>query len=153
MDMRNEPEQSLLRCISKDCGHILEAIRRLRDGTWHLNDEDADWANFLFPQIHRALQDHIEYETLCVFPELSEDLVKEHVAEHEQIMALLWAVDQSKQMKESDRFHSLLDLLVNVLDQHHKECGCAHPRLNPYDEDCATTRIIRRAQGSMLETI
>lgn len=153
--MPNEARQSLLKSITRDCGHILEAIRRLRDGTWHLSDEDADWANFLLPQIRKALQDHIEYESLCVFPDLSEDSIREHSAEHERIVAVLWALEHSMQTKDCERFHSLLDVLVHELDKHHQEFGCHHPVadqfLDPCGGECATTRIIRRAQGSVLE--
>lgn len=151
MEMSNEAQQILLKSVSKDCSHILEAIRRLRDGTWHLSDEDADWANFLFPQIRGALQDHIEYESLSILPGLSEDSRKEHIAEHEKIMALLWAVDHAKKVKNSESFHALLDLLVNTLDQHHQDFGCEHPRIADCQSDCATARIMKRALSSILE--
>lgn len=153
MEMPNEAQQNLLTSITRDCGHILEAIRRLREGTWHLSDEDADWAGFLLPQIRKALQDHIEYESLCVFPDLSEEAIKEHSAEHERIVAVLWALEQSMQAKDSERFHSLLDVLVHELDKHHQEFGCHHAVVDHCDGECATARIIRRAQGSVLEKI
>ncbi len=153
MERQYGAQQDLLESITRDCGHILEAIRRLRDGTWYLNDEDAEWVNFLFPQIKGALQDHIEYENLCVFPRLKESLVKEHSAEHEKIIALLWALDQSRLNKDSVRFHTLLDLLVTVLDQHHEKFGCHLSRVEQCYDECLSTRIVQRAQGSTLEKL
>ena len=42
--------------IDKDCQLILEAISRLKDGTWRLDngDEDSDWANYLLPKVKEA---------------------------------------------------------------------------------------------------
>ncbi len=151
METHHEAKHGLLKSITRDCEHILEAIRRLRGGTWYLNHEDADWANFLFPQIKEALQDHIEYENLCIFPYLSEGIVKEHSAEHEKIVALLWALDQSRLNKDAERFHTFLDLLVTVLDEHHEKFGCHLPSIDQCDDKCPSTRIVKRAHGSSLE--
>jgi hypothetical protein len=153
MEKKHQEQQGLLISITRDCEHILEAIRRLREGTWYLNHEDADWTNFLFPQIKGALQDHIEYENFCIFPGLPDFLVKEHSAEHEKITALLWAIDQSRLNMDAERLHVFLDLLVTVLDLHHKKFGCHLPRVTQCNDGCAAGRIVQRAQGSSLENL
>lgn len=153
MEMQGKIHQKLISSISKDCANILDAIRRLRDGTWRLDHEDADWACHLLPQIREALQDHIEYESQCVFPGLSDAEAKEHSEEHEKIMALLWAAEFCRLNKESVRFHVFLDLLIKVLDEHHEKFGCHLPDAGQSLDQCCTAKIIRRAKGSSLENL
>lgn len=137
--------------INRDCSFILEAIRRLKDGTWCLTHEDSDWVDFLLPKINAALRDHIEYENLCVFPGLPKDLVKEHFAEHQKILTLLRILEQSKQEKDAERFHSFLDLLAVELDMHHKRFRCNLSHIDDCNDECPKERIIKRAKGSSLE--
>lgn len=151
VDKQQVTVEGIQSSINRDCSFILEAIRRLKEGTWFLMHEDSDWVDFLLPKINAALRDHIEYEDLCVFPGLPKDLVKEHSAEHQKILTLLWTLEQSKQEKDAERFHSLLDLLVAVLDLHHKQFGCHLPLNDNCDDECSKERIIKRAEGSSLE--
>lgn len=138
-------------CVSRDCCLILEAIRRLKDGTWQLMDEDADWVDFLLPKISEAIKDHIEYEKNCVLPGLSQDLVHEHSMEHEKILSIMWALEHAKLEKNSERFHGLLDLLVFALDHHHKTYDCYLPNIDRCSDECTKDRVIRRSEGSSLE--
>lgn len=108
--------------IKHDCDLIVDAIRRLRYGTWDLNGEDIDFARVLVPQIRDALQDHIQIEELTVFPHLSSQAKEAHRTEHQALVALLWAMEQSLLKKEPLHFHALLDLLNHLLTEHHNNC-------------------------------
>lgn len=108
--------------IKHDCDLILDAIRRLRYGTWDLAGEDLDFAQVLVPQIRDALKDHVRIEELTVFPRLPSEAREAHRAEHHILLALLWSLEQSLLNKEPLHFHSLLDVLNELLDRHHNNC-------------------------------
>ncbi len=145
--------QILIPCsnIDRDCRLILDAVRRLKEGTWHLCDEDSDWADHLLPIIKEALNDHIEYENACIFPELPKNLVQEHSAEHRRILALLSALDGSRQKKDANHFKALLGLLFDTLEQHHLKFACSSTTSSECSNQSAKERINRRAEGSNLE--
>jgi hemerythrin len=108
--------------IKHDCDLIVDAIRRLRYGTWDLNGEDLDFAQVLVPQIRSALKDHVRIEELTIFPHLPNEAKEAHRAEHHSLLALLWSLEQSLLQKEPLHFHSLLDLLNEFLAMHHNNC-------------------------------
>lgn len=145
--------QILIPCssIDRDCTLILDAVRRLKDGTWHLCDEDSDWAYHLLPIIKEAMNDHIEYENTCIFPGLPKNLADEHSAEHLRILALLCALDESRQKKDANYFKALLGLLLDTLDQHHLKFACISTESSECTSQSAKERINRRAEGSNLE--
>lgn len=135
--------------ISKDYSLILEAIARLKDGIWHLCDEDSDWANHLLPKVREALMEHIKLEDSCVLPELSQDLANEHSGEHHNILALLNNLENLLKSGDVDRFHASLELLIERLTQHHNKFGDHAPR-----EQCSLDNkdsIVNRAEKPSLE--
>lgn len=137
--------------ISRDCSLILDAVRRLKDGTWQLGAEDSDWADYLLPRIREALKDHIEFENACVLPEVDPVRAHEHSAHHDHILALLWALDFSKQAKDFEQFHALLDLLYCEVEQHHHEFECQFPLLGKCNDQCIKNKIMKRAENPSLE--
>lgn len=145
--------QILIPCssIDRDCTLILDAVRRLKDGTWHLCDEESDWADYLLPIIKQALNDHIEIENTCIFPGLPKNLVDEHSAEHIRMLALLSALDESRLKRNANYFKALLGLLLDTLDQHHQRFACRSTESSECTSQSAKERINRRAEGSNLE--
>jgi hypothetical protein len=139
--------------VNKDCNYILEAIRRLKEGTWLLCDEDSDWADHLLPIVKEAILDHIAIENACILSSLPQNEAQSHAAEHDQIMAILWAVDASRKSRNAPHFHALLDLLIKTLIQHHNHCSCGATHLTHCIGHVATTRIISRAVGTSLEDL
>ncbi len=137
--------------VEKDCTLILDAVRRLKEATWHLCDEDSDWADHLLPTIKEALNDHIEYENACIFPDLAEELAQEHCTEHQRILALLGALDGSRQKRDAGHFKALLDLLLEELDQHHHKFACRPTAASACSSPSAEDRIRSRAKGVTLE--
>jgi hypothetical protein len=105
--------------IDKDCHLILEAISRLKDGTWCLNDEDSDWANYLFPKVKEALSEHVEYESQCVLPLLSIEEAIEHSADHEKILGLLEGLERRLRSSDAGEFQGSLAILIETLENHH----------------------------------
>lgn len=110
--------------VKLDCILIMEAIRRLREGTWNLQDEDFEHVVHLAPQVHAALLDHIEYEERCILPSLSEDEAAKHKKDHNEILALLWGIERSWKARSVVRFHVFLDMLIERLTQHHAHYSC-----------------------------
>ena len=137
--------------INRDCSLIVEAIRRLKDGTWRLDDEDSEWADHLLPIIQEALIDHIEYENACLLPNLPRDSAQEHLSEHARMLALLWSLDQSRTARKFDFFRAHLDSLMILLDGHHEKFGCQTPSSERCNDDCVRNKILKRAEGSTLE--
>lgn len=135
--------------INKDYSLILEAIERLKDGIWHLCDEDSDWANHLLPKVREALMEHIKLEDSCVLPELSQDLANEHSNAHHNILALLKKLENLLKSGDVDHFHASLELLIEKLNQHHDKFGDHVPR-----EHCSLDnkdRIVNRSEKPSLE--
>lgn len=137
--------------VEKDHRLILDAVRRLNEGTWQLCDEDSDWANHLFPNVKEALLDHIKYEDTFVLPQLPAGQAKQHAMDHDGILALIWAIETASQHMNSDHFHSLLRLLFQAIDQHHHVFGGLVAELDQCDASCIGNKIITRAQRSSLE--
>lgn len=145
--------QILSRCssVDRDCMLILDAVRRLKEGTWHLCDEDCDWTDHLLPIIKEALNDHIEYENACIFPDLPKNLKQEHSDEHRRMLALLSALDGSRQKRDATHFKALMDLLLDTLEQHHHRFAYRPTTSSECSNQSAKERIKRRAERSNLE--
>ena len=137
--------------IDRDCSLILEAIRRLKEGTWQLNQEDSDWTEYLMPRVREALMDHIRYEDACILHNLPNELARKHSAEHNRIIALLDALDSFRRAKNLSNFHAFLELLTNTLEQHHNNFSCRIHNLDLCNESSAKDRIIKRSENSSLE--
>lgn len=137
--------------VEKDCALILDAVRRLKEATWNLCDEDSDWADHLLPKIKEALTDHIEYENACIFPDLSRDLAQQHFTEHQRILALLGALDGARQKTNAGHFKALLDLLIEELDRHHHRSACRTTGAGECSNQSVRQAIESRAEGSSLE--
>ena len=108
--------------VDKDCQLILEAISRLKDGTWELNneDEDSNWANYLLPKVKEALLEHVEFENQCYLPTLSVQDSLEHSMDHEKILALLEGLESRLRNNDAGEFQISLKLLIDTLENHHK---------------------------------
>lgn len=146
-------------CISavrRDCELILEAIRRLRDGTWNLELEDLEQAYFLLPTVRAAIADHIEYEERFVFPRLEKAERDAHRTEHAELVSVLWGLDLALRERSAEKFHALLDVLKVLLTLHHggglAEAPEKEPTSNVLHVDFMQ-RISRRSQQSILESV
>lgn len=104
--------------IDKDSHLILEAISRLKDGTWNLDDEDSDWANYLLPKVKEALMEHVELESLCVLPLLSSKDAVEHSSDHEKILGLLEGLVSRLRSHDAEEFQISLAMLIETLENH-----------------------------------
>lgn len=149
MDNQNPVEAS---CVDKDCLLILDAVRRLKEGTWHLCGEDSEWADHLIPIIKEALNDHINFENSCVMPGLSVALAQEHSEEHSRILALLNALDDARQKRVAHHFKALLGLLLDRLERHHQKFGWHHTSSKVCPNQNAIIKILRRSEGLNLES-
>ncbi len=108
-------------CQSKDCLLIMEAIRRLVEGTWELKDEDRDYTWELLPKVRKALEDHIKFEEGLLMQELSEEECAAHRADHEDLTELLKITQRALENCDSEKFKRSLMELARLLDAHHKE--------------------------------
>lgn len=108
--------------VSHDCSLILEAVRRLDEGTGDLTGEDAEQARHLLPVVHDALEDHILLEEGVLLPFLPSDQCENHRREHQALQALLWSLELALSRMKSDCFHALLKMLNEQLISHHKFC-------------------------------
>ncbi len=138
--------------VKKDGSLILDAVRRLKEGLWNLQDEDSDVACYLLPQIRAALSDHILLEELWIFPYLTQCERKKHAGEHAEMSALLWALETSLKSGEAEKFRALLQLLGGLIETHHSDAllaGCGEPPPSePY-----VKRLLSRSEQSTLEKI
>ena len=135
--------------INNDCKLILEAISRLKDGTWQLNekDEDSDWANYLLPKVKEALLEHVEFETKCVLPSLSPEDEIEHSADHEKILGLLEGLESRLRTNEAEQFQTSLKSLIETLEnQHCKFNNGGNIEPITCDEHCAGDDIAQRSK-------
>jgi hypothetical protein len=98
---------------------ILEAVRRLRDGTWNLDLEDLEQAQFLLPSVGAAVADHIQFEEKFVFPGLGASQRDAHRREHAELLSVLWGLDIALRRRSAGEFHALLDVLSVLLRMHH----------------------------------
>ncbi len=151
MDTQNKTQLSFQLSLERDCSHIVEAIRRLKDGTWHLDQEDSDWVDHLIPKIKSALIDHIDFEHRVLFPKLPASQAKAHLEEHQRILALLHAIENASKEKNVEDLHGLLDVLTTAINFHHEHFGCEILNDKYCSEDGSSERIQRRALCSNLE--
>ncbi len=139
--------------LDKDCKLILEAISRLKDGTWHLNnqDEDSDWANYLLPKVKGALKEHVEYESHCVLPSLPTKESLEHSADHEKILGLLDGLETRLRENNAEEFQTSLKLLIETLENHHNVFNNAvNSHLSTCGEHSSGDEIIQRSKSPNL---
>jgi hypothetical protein len=144
----NQQQSTRFQVITHDCGLIMEAIRRLIDGTWRLNDEDQSYSWELFPKIRDSLIEHIRFEEAVLFPRLSLPEQARHRTDHRRLQAHLWSVERALTEMKAEYFHDLLDELQLMLHEHHKEFA---PVLMEGDACCsscnAEEKILARAQN------
>jgi len=141
--------------IQRDCVLIMEAIRRLRDGTWRLDQEDLDQAQHLIPMVRSAITDHIQFEEKFLFPQLEKSELEAHMREHAEILSVLWGIETSLREQSPERFHAFLDVLRVILDIHHREKQKApeeQMRSNVIKIDFMK-RISQRSQNFLLESL
>lgn len=115
--MENKPFKAKL---DYDCSLIMEALRRIREGSWDLQGEDYDQCYFIFPHIESALREHVAYEEEGVLPHKQTEIRNEHVLDHQKILALLKAIRFQLDRREADGFRSLLAILCDLLMKHHE---------------------------------
>lgn len=136
----------------RDCVLIMDAVRRLRNVLWNLEEEDAEITHHLFPQIRAALMDHIIFEERLVFPGLARPERDAHAQEHAALTSVLWALEQALAQKAVERCRSLLDVLSSLIRQHHK-AGLEPRTENPEvtKNEYYVLRLLRRSQQLTLE--
>ena len=133
--------------LKKDCSLILEAIGRLKDGIWHLGDEDSEWAHHLLPKVKEALTEHIDYEKAAVFPNLPKDKMLEHFGEHQRILAQIEDLENLLKSNDAVHFRKSLELLVEYLEAHHENFGYHEC----HDHHQSEESIVNRAAKPSLE--
>ncbi len=117
----NQQYISRIQIINYDCGLIMEAIRRLIDGTWLLNDEDRSYSWELFPKVRDSLIEHVRFEEEVVFPTLPLAEQARHRADHRRLQAQLWSVERALTEMKAEYFHDLLGELQVMLYAHHND--------------------------------
>lgn len=139
--------RSKFQCEANDCQLIMEAIRRLIEGTWELRDEDLSYAWELLPRVREALSSHIRSEERLLFPNLNAKKRAAHHLDHLCLIEQLKVVQEALESVDSIRFHLALATLVKLLDAHHMvhdsvvakcekpDCSCnrENPRLRSLD--------------------
>lgn len=113
------PHEDKAELISHDCGLIMEAIRRLIEGTWHLQDDDQIYSWELFPKIRDSLHEHVAFEEASILPTLSPAEQERHRADHRRLLAQLWSVERALADLQADYFQDLLRSLQVMLEEHH----------------------------------
>lgn len=83
------PAKLKMKHIDHDCCLIMEAIRRLEEGTWLLKDEDDDYSWYLFPKIRESLNEHVALEEQFLFPKLSSSECRRHSQHHHRFLLQL----------------------------------------------------------------
>lgn len=147
----NQQQSSRFQVVDHDCGLIMEAIRRLIDGTWQLNGEDQSYSWELFPKIRDSLIEHVRFEEEVIFPMLSLPEQARHRADHRRLQAQLWSVERALTDMKAEYFHELLGELRLMLHEHHNDFT---PVLRDGGACCgscnAEENILARAQNKNL---
>lgn len=144
----NHQQNSRFQMINHDCGLIMEAIRRLIDGTWQLNDEDHSCSWELFPRIRDSLIEHVRFEEEVIFPKLSLAEQTRHRADHRRLQAQLWAVERALTEMKAEYFRDLMVELQVMLHGHHDDFAPALMNDRSCDCSCnAEESILARAQN------
>lgn len=107
--------------IDHDCGLITEAIRRLEESTWMLNDEDGDYSWYLFPKIRESLNEHVALEEQALFPFLSPSDSKLHSQHHHRFLLQLEMAELALRERRAEHFQESLRCLAWILNEHHRE--------------------------------
>ena len=139
--------------IDKDCQLILEAISRLKDGTWNLDkqDEDSDWANYLLPKVKEALQEHIEFESRSILPSLPAKESLEHSNDHKKIIELLENLESLLKDNDAAKFQTSLNLLIKTLENHHNVFNSAiHSHMASCGHHFEGDEIVQRSKSPNL---
>ncbi len=116
-----EMNTTIQNIVTHDCDLIVEAIRRLTDGTWMLQDEDLDYAWELFPKIEEALNHHIRIEETIVFPKIDAADRGQHRMEHFCLSEKLREVGEHLERLDAQAFQTALIELQELLAHHHRD--------------------------------
>lgn len=144
-----------LTAIKRDCGLILETVRRLREGTWNLELEDLEQAQFLLPSVAEAVVDHIHFEEKFIFPGISAKERDAHRLEHAELVSVLWSLNLALRARSAEKFHALLDVLSLLLRMHYS----AIPEMRPEEAPSNVIqidfmkRISERSHQYILESV
>lgn len=131
--------RSKFQCEASDCQLIMEAIRRLIEGTWELRDEDLSYAWELLPRVREALSSHIKSEERLLFPDLNAQERAAHHLDHLCLTEQLKVVQEALESVDSIRFHLAHATLVKLLDVHHREHDSVVARCEK--PDCSCNRV------------
>lgn len=147
----NQQQSTRLQVINHDCGLIMEAIRRLIDGTWQLRAEDLSYSWELFPKIRSSLKEHVSFEEQIIFPTLPLDERIRHRADHSRLLSILWSAETALIEMQADYFRGLLMELQVMLHEHHQQFAPALEDGGACCSSChAEEKILLRTQTATL---
>lgn len=145
--------QRIQEAISKDCGLILEAIRRLIEGTCCLEGEEKICTWDLFHKTREALLEHVRFEERWVFPSLPPRERACHQEEHQRMLRSLELIRWDFEVGDGEMFRGRLKEFKELLDQHHAHglaCGCDIDRGVARNLDSDAAHIVERSQRPFL---
>ncbi len=125
MGVNLQHKSSIAQAINHDCELIMEAVRRLIDGTWRLQDDDQSYSWELFPRVRSSLIEHVTLEEVTVLPKLSPQERERHRLDHRRLLAQLWAVEQALVEMRAETFRGLLRVLQGMIQEHHQHFTAA----------------------------
>ena len=106
--------------MTKDCCLMLEAIRRLIEGTCCLEGEEVPCVWDLFGKLYTAFTEHVEFEEAHILPKLSATARARHDAEHLKLREIIEKARWEFEHAEGDSFRDRLRELSTALIAHHE---------------------------------
>ncbi len=150
--LRDDREQ-LRDSIAKDCQLIMEAIRRLIEGTCCLEGDEKVCTWDLFHKTREAVLEHIQFEERWIFPKLAAHERDFHREEHHRLLTALEKARWDFEVSDGEMFRDRLVEFKDLLEQHHALglfCECVGTDDLDPSRDVNVAHILERTRRALL---